>query len=103
MRTSRFAVYEDVCSAIRNRSLLEFDYGGGTWLVEPHCHGFGKTGKEFLRAYQVDGYSGSSELEGWKLFDLAKAGGLYEADGAFAARSGFSPHDPAMVSVHCHV
>ncbi len=97
-------MHADACSAIRQRSLLEFDYDGGTRRVEPHCHGFGKTGKEFLRAYQVDGYSRSGEPEGWKLFDLAKARGLYEAGGAFlSARPGFSPDNSAIVSVHYHV
>lgn len=97
-------MHADVCSAIRSRSLVEFDYDGGTRLVEPHCHGFGKTGKEFLRAYQVDGYSSSGQPEGWKLIDLSKVTGLYLTGGTFSsARPGFNPDDPVMVSVHCHV
>lgn len=93
-----------VCSAIRNRSVVEFDYDGGTRVVEPYCHGTSTRGKELLRGYQVAGYSSSGNSMGWKLFDIAKIVGLAEAGATFAGnRPDYNPDDSAMNPVHCCV
>lgn len=93
----------EICDAISRRAVIAFDYDGGPRAVEPHCHGFSRQGKELLRGYQVSGYSQSGQSEGWKLFDLAKATGLYATGETFAFdRPQYNPDDPAM-TVHCCV
>ena len=42
-----------VCQTIRDRRALRFYYDGGIRDVEPHVHGFGRDGSEFLRGYHV--------------------------------------------------
>ena len=91
-----------VCKAIASRRLLEFDYDGHHRVVEPHCHGRGAEGQDFLRAYQVAGTSASGPL-GWKLFDLARVRNLRVLNGSFVRRADYRPDDTSMHPVHCCV
>jgi hypothetical protein len=45
-------------------------------IVEPHCHGISRTGKEVLRGYQTGGFSSSGRAVGWRLFEVWKTSGL---------------------------
>ncbi len=93
-----------ICTAIRNRAVVQFYYDGGTRTVEPHCHGISTTGNEVLRAYQTAGYSESGKSVGWKILEVAKITSFRQADVTFSTnRPGYNPNDSGMSSVHCHV
>lgn len=93
-----------ICSAISTRSVVNFDYDGGSRIVEPHCHGTSTAGKELLRGFQTAGASESGESYGWKLFDVAKISDLTILDQIFTSnRPNYNPNDSAMQVVCCHV
>lgn len=90
-----------LCSAIHQKLLLAFSYGGSR-VAEPYCYGFSAAGKELLRAYQVAGYSESGNPQGWKLFHVEKMMNLHVSDISFAGtRPEYNPQDPAMEVVYC--
>lgn len=90
---------QTIMQAIENMQLLEFDYDGGTRIVEPHCYGLTTKGNEAIRAYQVDGYSSSGKM-GWKLYDLSKASSINLLDQTFASpRDGYSQGDRGMSEI----
>lgn len=86
----------EIVNAIRNQNLIQFNYDGGSRIVEPHCYGITTAGNEGLRAYQVDGYSSSGKM-GWKMFDLDKARSIRILDETFSgARPGYKKGDRGM-------
>jgi len=93
-----------ICSAIRERALIQFTYEGGTRTVEPYCHGITTAGHEALRAYQVSGYSESGNPVGWKLFTVSKILRITKTGETVSSnRPGYNPQDRGMSSIHCHV
>ena len=48
-----------ICSAIKSKQLIQFNYEDSTRIVEPYCYGLTKEDNEVLRAYQVKGQSKS--------------------------------------------
>lgn len=93
-----------ICNAIQARAVIQFHYDGGLRVVEPHCHGISRRGKEVLRAYQVQGHSRSGKTVDWKLFEVSKISGLQETGQVFPQnRPGYNPDDRGMRTVHCHV
>src|SRR5215471_3174159 len=76
-----------ICSAIRNRVLLEFEYGGLRRVVAPYCHGVTRNG-EALRALQVGGESRSRGFGFGKLWMVSRMSSLR------ATGRTFQPDDP---------
>ncbi|VVB89181.1 Uncharacterised protein [uncultured archaeon] len=93
-----------ICSAIRSKQTISFDYNGGSRTVEPFCHGATAAGNEVLRGYQIIGYSISGIHSGWKMFRVSGISGLRITDKHFyAVRPGYNPDDPLMTIIYCHV
>ena len=93
-----------ICDAIAKRSVIEFSYGGGRRVVEPHAHGTSTAGNEVLRGYQTAGFSSSRTPPFWSLFDVTKMTGLTITNRTFPQnRPDYTPDDSAMSEVHCHV
>lgn len=93
-----------ICSAIRSKQVIRFDYGGGLRILEPFCYGVSASGNELLRAYQIGGYSLSGEPVGWKLFRVSGISNLAVTDKHFEGnRPGYNPGDPAMATIYCCV
>ena len=93
-----------ICQAIGTRAVIEFSYGGGHRVVEPHTHGISTAGNEVLRGYQISGYSSSQSSPFWRLFDVSRITGLTVTTGTFPTnRPDFDPDDDGMTQVHCHV
>lgn len=92
-----------ICAAIRDRSLLEFDYDGLHRVVAPYCHG--RTGKgEVLRAVQVRGGSHSRGMGFGKLWAVAKMLHVRQTSESFVPDDPqYNPDDSAMVEIHCRV
>ncbi|MDD4320395.1 MAG: WYL domain-containing protein [Acidaminococcaceae bacterium] len=95
---------ETICDAIENKKMLKFSYTEGERTVEPYCYGKSKTGKLVLRAFQVNGFSGSGEKEGWKLFSLEKISGLKWTGEFFTQiRPDYNPNDKGMIEIICNI
>ena len=89
----------EIIKAIKNKSLVEFDYEGESRTVEPHCYGLTTAGNEAIRAYQVDGYSSSGKM-GWKLYDLSKAEDIKVLDEIFEVRYDYKKGDKGMSRIY---
>lgn len=93
-----------ICSAIDSKQVIQFDYDGGSRVVEPFCYGISTAGNEMLRGYQTSGYSKSGKEVGWKPFLASKISRLVVTDEHFTGiRDGYNPNDEAMRTIYCHV
>lgn len=75
-------------AAIRNKQMIEFTYGGGRRIVEPHVLGI-ERGRIGILGYQVDGYSSSGGLPEFRRFYLDEAGEPKALDQKFPGRRPF--------------
>lgn len=97
------AVNDALCSAIRDRVLLEFDYDGRHRVVAPYCHGFTAKG-EVLRAIQVGGRSRSHGMGFGKLWMVNKMQNVRRTAQSFVPDDPhYNPDDSAMTAIHCNV
>jgi hypothetical protein len=93
-----------ICSAIRQRSVLEFQYRGLQRVVEPYCHGISTRGVEVLRAIQIAGDSSSGGFGFGKLWIVSDMVGLRITDQSFVADDpDYNPDDSGMKEIHCRV
>lgn len=86
-----------IVSAIRNRHVLTFTYGGVQRTAEPHAVGISKTeGNDVVRCYQIDGEN-IQQGEEWLLCDLVKMKNLVDTGTSFSgARPGYKKGDKGM-------
>jgi hypothetical protein len=92
-----------ICSAIRGRLLLEFEYRGPRRVVAPYCHGTSRNG-EALRAIQVGGDSRSGGFGFGKLWMVSRMRRLRLTNESFAPNDPeYNPDDSAMTAIHCRV
>jgi len=93
-----------ICTAIRQRSALEFQYRGLHRVVEPYCHGISTRGTEVLRAIQIAGDSSSGGFGFGKLWTVAEMVALRISDQSFVADDpNYNPDDSGMKEIHCRV
>jgi hypothetical protein len=91
-------------SAIRNRQLISFAYGGYQRTVEPHTCGVDTKGHQALRAYQISGGSESGEYVGWKLFHVSEMRSLTVLPQQFVGpRHGYKRGDRAFSVIHAEL
>lgn len=92
----------EVCTAIRQRRRLRFNYAGGQRLVEPYAYGASET-QELLRAYQVSGFSAPRQT-GWKLFRVEEISDLAMLDDVFRdPQAGYMRNDPCLEVAYCEI
>lgn len=89
-----------ICSAIKSKNLIQFNYEDGTRLVEPYCYGLTSKDKEVLRAYQVKGHSRSGNPVGWKLFSVSKIENIKVIKKFFAIGHHYSA-EPVIKTIYC--
>ena len=95
---------EQLCGAIRRRSLVMFEYGDLIRVVEPHRFGVNSAGHEMLSGWLRAGYSRSDPAGGWRNYLLHEVTALQVLDAPFAgARPGYAAHDPRMPQVYCEL
>jgi hypothetical protein len=95
---------EQLCGAIRRRSLVMFEYGDLIRVVEPHRFGVNSAGHEMLSGWLRAGYSRSDPAGGWRNYLLHEVSALQVLDAPFAgARPGYTAHDPRMPQVYCEL
>lgn len=87
---------ETINDAIKNKTLIQFDYDTITRTVEPYCYGTTAAGNEALRAYQV---SGEKSKMAWKLYDLTKASNIVGLSDSFNPRKDYKPGDKIISTV----
>jgi hypothetical protein len=91
-----------IISAIENKQTLSFYYDGESRIVEPHVYGVTTTGKESIRAYQIQGgHATSHGNQPWHLFSVAKMEALKCTGVNFSgARGGYKRQDSAMQIIY---
>jgi hypothetical protein len=95
---------QQLCGAIRRRSLVMFEYGDLIRVVEPHRFGVNSAGHEMLSGWLRAGYSRSDPAGGWRNYLLHEVSALQVLDAPFAgARPGYTAHDPRMPQVYCEL
>jgi len=95
---------EQLCAAIRRRSLVMFEYGDLIRVVEPHRFGINSAGHEMLSGWLRAGYSRSDPAGGWRNYLLSDVSAVQVLDAPFAGtRPGYVAHDPRMREVYCEL
>ena len=95
---------EQLCAAIRRRSLVMFEYGDLIRVVEPHRFGVNSAGHEMLSGWLRAGYSRSDPAGGWRNYLLGDVHALQVLDAPFAGtRPGYVGHDSRMREVYCEL
>jgi len=95
---------EQLCAAIRRRSLVMFEYGDLIRVVEPHRFGVNSAGHEMLSGWLRAGYSRSDPAGGWRNYLLSDVSAVQVLDAPFAGtRPGYAAHDPRMREVYCEL
>ena len=95
---------EQLCAAIRRRSLVMFEYGDLIRVVEPHRFGINSAGHEMLSGWLRAGYSRSDPAGGWRNYLLSDVSALQVLDAPFAGtRPGYAAHDARMREVYCEL
>jgi hypothetical protein len=93
-----------ICSAIKERRIIEFHYKGGTRKVEPFCYGINNTGNQVLRGFQIGGFSRSGNKYGWRLYTVSLISNLKVTDKYFGwNRPGYNPRDSQMTRIFCNI
>lgn len=79
-------------------------YGEAERVIEPHCHGWLRTGREGLVAYQRAGGSSTGHDQGWKTLLLDKVEVIHAVPTlATEPREDFELASVDFVRVHCSV
>ncbi len=95
---------EQLCAAIRRRSLVMFEYGDLIRVVEPHRFGINSAGHEMLSGWLRAGYSRSDPAGGWRNYLLSDVSALQVLDAPFVgSRPGYVAHDPRMHEIYCEL
>ena len=95
---------EQLCAAIRRRSLVMFEYGDLIRVVEPHRFGVNSAGHEMLSGWLRAGYSRSDPAGGWRNYLLSDVSALQVLDAPFTGtRPGYAAQDPRMRDVYCEL
>ena len=96
----------EICTAIKNKNLLEFKYKERTRIVEPHTLGINLKDNEVLSAYQVDSESDSIEIPDWGLFSISKISSLKILGETFDQPrffEGFNRNSSKMKTIICEL
>jgi hypothetical protein len=91
-----------ICQAIREKRLLELQFGGQSRRVAPHIYGIDAAGEEMLSCYEVWGGSDGVPA-GWLSLRLAEISQLKLTSKRFAPRPEHQRSDGAIARVFCQV
>ena len=95
-----------LCSAIRSRHVIEFQFQGNSRTVEPFCLGtmLSRTDTVSLLAYRINGPGELHETAGWQLFRLSGIENICILDDMFSGvRDGYDSRKAGIVTVYCSV
>lgn len=93
-----------ICTAIKGRRKLTFDYHGRHRIVAPYCFGISAKGSEVLRALQVGGSSSSGGYGFGKLWSLDDMSNVQLSEQTFTPNDpNYNPNDSAMKQILCRI
>jgi hypothetical protein len=95
-----------IIEAIKTKSVLKISYKTKeVRFVEPFCYGSTFTGKEFLRGWQLSGFSNHSiDIPNWRLFNVDEISTIeVTKDNFVGSRPSYNPNDSAMAQIYCHI
>ena len=91
-----------IVSAVRNRHVLTFVYGGAKRIAEPHAVGVSKFGNDVMRCY-LAGEGQVPEGQEWMLCELAKISELVDTGTSFPGpRPGYKRGDKDMIRLYIY-
>jgi len=91
-----------IVSAVRDRHVLTFVYGGIERTVEPHAVGVSKLGNDVVRCYQTGGEQ-VPEGQEWMLCELSKIAKLHDTGTSFSGtRPGYRRGDKDMMRLYIY-
>ena len=89
-----------LAQAVRDHRVVTFRYRGLARTVEPHIYGINTLGHEALSAYQIAGFSRSSDRHGWRMFLVSDIEDLVVQDKTFRrTREDYNPNDPNIPQI----
>jgi len=96
---------ELICTAIKNRKVIQFTYENQIRIVEPFVIGNHRdTNNLVMRSYRAGGYSKSEREPNWRLFDVSLISNLSITDtNAADFREYYNPQDKHMSRIICNV
>jgi hypothetical protein len=104
MRPSSDSTAATICTAIRERRLLSFDYKGLRRVVAPYCYGIATSGAESLRAIQVGGSSSQGGFRFGKLWTAKEMKAVEVTEQTFVPDDpNYNPDDSAMKQIICRI
>jgi hypothetical protein len=81
-----------LCDAIKGYNLVQFNYDGGTCVVEPHMVAYNEAEHLSLSGWFVRGYSESGSGQGWREYLLSGISSLTVLSETFSGpRPGYNP------------
>lgn len=95
-----------ICEAIKSKAILKIFYKEKEIRkIEPFCYGVGGSGKEFLRAWQISGFSNhKSDIPNWRLFVVDNISNLEVSSEHFNGnRPGYNPNDSVMSQIYSYI
>jgi hypothetical protein len=91
----------DICTAIRDRRVVEFSYEGGARRVDPYCYGR-RGDAEVVYGYLHSAYGVAPDEEGWTTFDAGVLSALDITSHEFTPRPEFGSDVP-LDAQYCSV
>ena len=88
-------MHQEILNALKNKTLIQFDYDNIPRTVEPYCYGKTASGNEALRGYQT---SGEKNKMAWKLFDLTKASQFQALSDPFKPRKEYKSQGDKVIT-----
>lgn len=93
-----------LCTAIAERRLLMFGYGGMVRVVEPHAYGRSAEGNELLSAWMRPGWSRTDPQGGWRMYRVDQLELTQMLPETFdGPRPDFNAAEPNIAEVFCQL
>ena len=100
----RHNLQNQLCSAMRQRSLIMFEYGDLIRVVEPHRIGVNDAGHAVLSGWLRAGYTRSDSADGWRTYLLDDVRALRLLNAPFTgARAGDAEPDVRLREIFCEL
>lgn len=89
-----------IIAALSEKRRLSFSYDGHPRIVEPHCYGITKAGKEAIRCYQVSDAGMKPDGNPWHLMNVSMMEDLHILAESFSdPRPGYKKGDEVMTTI----
>ncbi|MBF9255312.1 hypothetical protein I2I11_18585 [Pontibacter sp. 172403-2] len=95
---------EELSKAIGARLLVQFEYNGSIYVVEPHLVGHNHNHQDCLCAWLAERLKGADEKNRWHCFMLSDIRNLKLLDKRFSQhRPGYDPYDNSMSRIYYRI